>query len=108
MTLDGGGRLPWTHPALGRQQLIVLTLFCPFHPETAFPHDFFPLDVCSEACSRHAGHLHPVPFRGVWLEPQHVHRYSFVLPQPADGTETISGSALAPQLMQDIIAKRPS
>ena len=94
-TPGDGGSLPWRDPTLGWQQLVVRNPFCPIHPEAAFPHHFFPLDVCSEACSRHAGHQQPVPFGGACLEPRHIYRYAFVFLQLADGTEATPGSALA-------------
>jgi len=49
MTLGEGGRLPWRHPTVGWQQLVVLNPFCRIQPEVSFPHCFLPLDVCSEA-----------------------------------------------------------
>lgn len=62
------------------QPLLVLNPFCPVHPEAVFPHHFFLLEVCSEACSRQAGWQHPFPLGCAWLEPGHSHRCPFVLP----------------------------
>lgn len=50
-TLRDGGRFPWRCPTLGWQKRLVPSPFCLIHPEAAFPHHFFPLDACSEACS---------------------------------------------------------
>lgn len=61
--LGDGGSLPRRHPTLGWQHLVVLNPFCPVHLEVAFPHHFFPLDVCSDGFAASSQFLLEVP---VW------------------------------------------